>query len=124
MHRVIHFELFAKEPDRASDFYSEIFGWLLTKKVAGKEDYWLISTGQGSERGINGGMKTRASGQTGMIPTIEVEDVDATLAKVETQGGKVVEPKKKIGGTGYLAYCSDTEGNLFAILQYAPEVKE
>jgi len=123
MSKVIHFELFAEEPDRASDFYSEVFGWLLSKKTTGNEDYWLIATGREENRGINGGMKQRTSKKPGMIPTIQVDSLDAMIERVLKNGGKLLEPKKALVGTGYLAYCEDTEGNTIALLEYNHDVK-
>jgi predicted enzyme related to lactoylglutathione lyase len=39
------------------------------------------------------------------------------MAKVTAAGGKVLGPKTTIPGVGYHAYCQDTEGNVFGILQ-------
>src|SRR5215469_1323983 len=44
MPRVVHFEIHAQEPERAARFYSEVFGWEITK-WGGPVDYWLIKTG-------------------------------------------------------------------------------
>jgi predicted enzyme related to lactoylglutathione lyase len=45
--------------------------------------------------------------------TIAVPWVDDYIAKVIELGGKLVVPKMPIPGVGYLAYCQDTEGNVF-----------
>jgi hypothetical protein len=37
--------------------------------------------------------------------------------KVEQNGGQVVVPKMAVPTVGYLAYCKDTEGNIFGIFQ-------
>ena len=49
--------------------------------------------------------------------SIDVQSVDEYAAKVEKSGGKVVVPKMTIPGVGYVAYCQDTEGNVFGIYQ-------
>ena len=42
---------------------------------------------------------------------IEVEDIEATLAKVETAGGAVITPKSKISDEhGYFATFKDPQG--------------
>jgi hypothetical protein len=46
-----------------------------------------------------------------------VEDLDATLAKVEQGGGVIVVPKMEIPNVGWLAYFKDTEGNIFGAMQ-------
>ena len=45
MSRVIHFELTADDPERATRFYQEVFGWQ-SNKWDGPQDYWLIKTGE------------------------------------------------------------------------------
>ncbi len=54
MPRVIHFEIHADAPKRASGFYSTVFGRKI-KHWDGPQDYWLIETGPQDEPGIKGG---------------------------------------------------------------------
>lgn len=124
MQRVIHFELSADEVERAIDFYSTVFGWNIQKKVLGREDYYLIHTGPQDERGINGGLKQRGKHSSkSAVTTIGVPDIKAFSKKIVENGGKIVQEAKLLPQTGYLAYCEDTEGNLFAILQYDADAK-
>ncbi len=58
MPRVVHFEIYADEPDRALSFYTSVFGWQ-TQKWEGPQDYWLFSTGDPAQPGINGGLIQR-----------------------------------------------------------------
>jgi hypothetical protein len=55
--------------------------------------------------------------------TIDVPDVDRYTKKIESEGGKVVVPKMSIPGVGWLAYCTDTEGNIFGIMAPDPGAK-
>jgi predicted enzyme related to lactoylglutathione lyase len=119
MPRVIHFELFADEPERAATFYSDVFGWNLNK-YPGPEDYWLISTGEENAPGINGGLARRAPNRTATTNTIDVPSVDEFAEKILAAGGKIIAPKMPIPGVGYLAYCQDTENNVFGIIQNDP----
>jgi predicted enzyme related to lactoylglutathione lyase len=116
MPRVVHFELEAKEPERAVKFYTDVFGWSV-KKWDGPMDYWLFVTGEDGP-GINGGL-SRKTTDTPMntVNTIGVSSVDEFTAKITQHGGKIVMPKMVIPGVGYLAYCQDTEGNTFGIMQ-------
>ncbi len=116
MPRVVHFELAADDPERATRFYSEVFGWQ-SNKWDGPQDYWLIKTGDEGEPGIDGALMRRDGAFTTTTNTIDVSSVDEFVAKVEQAGGKVVAPKQAIPGVGYFAYCSDTEGNMFGIMQ-------
>ena len=59
MPRVVHFELNADDPERASRFYQQVFGWQI-RKWDGPVDYWLIMTGPDDEPGINGALMKRS----------------------------------------------------------------
>ena len=116
MPRVIHFEIPTDNPERAVDFYREIFGWQF-QKWNGPQEYWLVTTGPDGQPGINGGLLRRPKGPgAGTVNTIDVASVDEAVAAIEKAGGKNVVPKMAIPGVGYLAYCADPDGNVFGIM--------
>lgn len=114
MSRVVHFEFAVDNPERAGAFYQEVFDWKV-QKWDGPQDYWMLSTGEG--RGIDGALMRRSEQTPNVVNTVDVASVDDTVAKVEASGGKVAVPKMAVPGIGYLAYCHDTEGNMFGIMQ-------
>ena len=116
MSRVIHFELAADDPERAVAFYSTVFGWEISK-WDGPVEYWLISTGPESEPGIDGGLARRADPGVSTENTVGVDSVDDALALIEASGGTVVRPKMAVPGVGWMAYCKDTEGNTFGVME-------
>lgn len=118
MPRVIHFEISADEPARALKFYSDVFGWD-GRKWGGPDDYWLVTTGEEGQMGIDGGLYKRHEGMsfTSHVNTIDVPSVDEFIARITSHGGKAVTSKMHIPGVGYFAYCEDTEGNMFGIMQ-------
>jgi len=122
MSRVIHFELPADDPERAIKFYEKAFGWKF-EKWQGPVEYWLIMTGPEDEPGIDGGLARRDSPGSSTVNTISVASVDEAVAKIEVHGGKVIRPKSPVPGVGWLAYCQDTEGNTFGIMQEDPEAR-
>ena len=133
MGRVVHFEITAEDPERAAEFYRKVFNWEI-KKWDGPMNYWMVMTGsKGSETagkegdGIDGGLMLREgagpleSGPTNaFICTIDVEDLEVTLDAVEAAGGHEISPKKGIPEVGWFAYCRDTEGNIFGLMQNDP----
>ena len=121
MARVVHFEINADKPERAAKFYEDVFGWQI-EKWAGPVDYWLITIGEQSEPGINGAIKDRSE-NLAAVNTISVPSVDEFFQKITLAGGKVVSPKMTIPGIGYHAYCQDTEGNIFGIMQDDPSAQ-
>ena len=115
MPRVIHFEIPADDPERAGKFYTDVFGWQIAK-WGGAQPYWLVTTGK-DEPGINGGILKRPHSGAGTVNTVGVPSVDDAIARITANGGTLAVPKMPIPGVGYLAYCMDTEGNMFGIMQ-------
>ncbi|MBI2671096.1 VOC family protein [Candidatus Woesearchaeota archaeon] len=123
MKRPVHFEITAEDPERASKFYKKIFGWDIKGWEGGKEKYWIVDTGK-ENPGINGGIMKRSGFMTqGTINTIEVPNLDEALKNIMKNGGSVAMDKHNIPGVGMHAYCKDTEGNLFGILQPDPNMQ-
>jgi predicted enzyme related to lactoylglutathione lyase len=121
MSRVIHFEIPADHPERTMAFYKNVFNWEI-KKWDGPEDYWLVKTGEETEPGINGGIMRRyeplnMKGISGFVCTIQVDDIEKFLEKVTINSGTIMSPKMDIPGVGWLAYCKDTEGNTFGLME-------
>jgi predicted enzyme related to lactoylglutathione lyase len=122
MPRVVHFEINADDPERAVKFYQEVFDWKI-KKWEGPMDYWLVTTGPDDKPGINGGIMKREDPQASTYNTVDVPSVDEFSKKVTENGGEVVVPKMAVPAVGYMAYCTDTEGNVFGIMQEDPTAK-
>ena len=126
MSRVIHFEIHAEQPERARVFYQSLFDWRFDQW--GDQPYWLITTGADGTPGINGGLVPRRGvidGQAviAFVCTIDVTDVDASLAKALSLGGTLALAKMPVPGVGWLAYAKDTEGNIFGMMQNDPHAQ-
>lgn len=121
--RVVHFEVPFEDGERASDFYSQAFGWKLNPIP--EMAYTLVTTGPSddgppSEPGfINGGLLERGEQIRGPVVTIDVADIDAALQQVESLGGTTVSGKEQVADMGFSAYFRDTEGNLMGLWQNA-----
>jgi predicted enzyme related to lactoylglutathione lyase len=129
MPRVIHFEIHAENPERAVDFYKKVFGWSF-QKWGGPMDYYLVTTGEAGQPGINGGLMRRqgpppADGQpvNAYVCTIDVPNIDEFSSKALAAGARVALPKMPVPGIGWLAYFKDTEGNIFGMIQNDPNAK-
>jgi hypothetical protein len=77
-------------------------------------------TGDESTPGINGGLMESSEQFSGTINTLEVEDIDAALAKVLANGGEIAMEKGPIPGVGYQAYIKDNCGILVGLHQADP----
>ena len=116
MARVVHFEIPIKNPAKTISFYEQALGWK-TNKWDGPMEYYLVSTGEQEQPGIDGGFYVPGDGIEGIVNTVDVSDLDATLAKVLAAGGTVASPKNAIPGMGWIAYAKDPDGNLFGMMQ-------
>jgi hypothetical protein len=125
MDSVIHFEIPAKDPKRASAFYTKAFGWQFNQFP--NFEYWMIGTTQSDKNGmpsspgaINGGMgKKGVMAPKAVTVTVGVDDIEKTLQNVKKLGGKAVGKKMPVGDMGFSAYFEDTEGNLIGLWQNA-----
>jgi hypothetical protein len=80
----------------------------------------LIDSGDQTTVGINGGLMPAGGPFSGTVNTIEVEDIDAAIAKVKANGGEMIFDKDIIPGVGYLAYFKDNMGIIVGLHQPAP----
>ena len=120
MPRPVHFDITAEDPERATKFYGDVFGWQF-QKWDGPMDYWLVSTGQNGEPGIDGGLSKRGENGNGTTNTIGVPSADDYVARITQAGGSIVMPKAAIPGVGWFALCVDPEGNSFGIMESDPQ---
>ncbi|MBS4205020.1 VOC family protein [Lederbergia citrea] len=114
MGRVIGFELSSQEPEKAADFYAEVFGW----KVAEPHwDYWSVMTGKDTSPGINGGIgKGPNDFPHGTRVQIEVDSIDVAIPKSTKNGAIIVRDKMEFDDF-YLAYLVDPVGLGFGLIQ-------
>jgi predicted enzyme related to lactoylglutathione lyase len=120
MPTIVHFDVPVDDLPRAKKFYSELFGWTFTAPP-GFPDFYLFETADlDGKRSTGGGMGKRMSPDQRITNYIGVADIDLYVARVRELGGAVVLPQMPVPGFGYLAVCTDTEGNLFGLWQENP----
>jgi predicted enzyme related to lactoylglutathione lyase len=54
---------------------------------------------------------------------VDTPSVDEFVQKAKAGGGLEVVPKMPIPAVGWLAYCKDTEGNIFGLKQNDPNAR-
>ncbi len=86
-------------------------------------NYWLVTTGEDKEPGINGAITEKSENVPATTNTVSVQSFDEAVKKITAAGGKVLMPKMAVPGIGYMTYCKDTEGNTFGIMQMDPSAK-
>jgi predicted enzyme related to lactoylglutathione lyase len=118
MNRVTHFEIYTADPESLQPFYKNVFGWKFHKFEGGPVEYWLVTTGDDKEPGINGGMTRPREGQSpGSINTVAVASLDQAIKKIEQSGGEICVPEMAIPKVGWLAFAEDPASNVFGIIE-------
>ncbi len=123
-HTIIHFEIPAEDVEKIKKFYTDLFGWKITK-LPGME-YYSIETVPMDEKGnlkgpgVNGGLYKREQPQQQALNYIYVESVDEYSKKVTALGGQIIVPKTEIPKMGWFAVAKDPEENTFGIFEVLP----
>ena len=119
--RVVHFEIPCNDPEKTMEFFSKVFGWKF--KQFGNEPYWITTTGDENSPGINGGVMKKRDPKEPVANSINVENIDEHIKKIEEGGGKIVVQKMAIPTVGWLAYFTDPDGNIHGVYQDDPGAK-
>lgn len=110
-HPVVHFEIGGRDGEALAAFYGRLFDW--QTRPAGP-DYWLVPPQAG---GIGGGlMQTRPGMPACVTFYVQVEDLDATLARAAELGARRLVEPTPIEGVGSFALFQDPEGNVVGLL--------
>lgn len=110
-----HIEFPSTDIEKTVAFFTTIFGWTF-QDIPGFETYAMFRTPNGLGGGVDVGPKAEAPSDKGPVLHIEVNDIDATLAKIHEQGGTTIIPKTKISDDfGHYALFLDNVGNRFGL---------
>gem|GEM_PF-214776 len=112
---VVHFEIGARDMDRACDFYKKLFNWEIQK--AEGMPYGMVAPG--CEGSIGGGIGPLPEGMAPYVTVyVQVDDLQKSLDSAEKLSGKTLMPPTPIPGVGSCAWLADPDG--VAIGLYKP----
>ena len=117
---VVHFDISGPNPEELQRFYGELFGWKLT--VVPEMNYALVDTQGGF--GINGGIGGSQGGPGQIAFYVMVDDLQATLDKAESLGGKTTQAIIEVPGTVTLAMFADPEGHEVGLVGAAMDAQQ
>ena len=111
-------ELLVDDVESAIGFYTGVIGWEVEEMEMAQGKYYVLKAGGEPVGGI---MKKPEGSE--MMPDswgtyITVNDVDATLKKVEESGGKAVYPPMDVPGVGRMCAITDRSGAMISIITY------
>ena len=127
MNSVVHFEMGANDTKRMVEFYTKVFGWKTQQMGPEMGNYVVAQTTDTDQNGmvktpgnINGGFYQKTADASSHAPSIviSVDDLDESIQKVKSAGGKILSAKPEdIPGVGRRVSFMDTEGNRVSMLQ-------
>jgi uncharacterized protein len=114
---VVHFEVIGKDPDKLRSYYSELFGWEFSQPM-GPTDYTVVDRNVNADGiGIGGGVGGVPEGYDGHVTFyVEVPDVEASLAKAESLGGKRMMGPDQVPGGPVIGLFSDLQGQVIGLV--------
>ena len=114
-HGVVHWEIGGKDLAAMSRFYHDLFGW---EPKGFDENYRLVPTGDGIGGGL---MKTSEDMPPYVTVYVAVDDLEQTLSRAVSLGGKEIVPPQDVPGVGAFALFQDPEGHAIGLLRAAEE---
>src|SRR5256712_9770561 len=113
-------EQVSADPKEAQDFYTQLFGWNTEVFKPGEADYTMISSGGQNHGGF--GKALEGAPPPHWLSHVRVENLDETIEKAKSAGGKLAAGPFEMGEVGRIAIIADPQGAY--ISAYQPEREE
>jgi predicted enzyme related to lactoylglutathione lyase len=122
---VVHFEIITKEPESLAAFFRDAFEWSIDTQhplagAGGVPNYFLAlpNGDQPPKAGINGGIGGVPEGYEGHATFyVAVDDVAATLDRVERLGGRRMMGPERVPGGPLIALFTDPQGHVIGLVK-------
>jgi predicted enzyme related to lactoylglutathione lyase len=111
-HPIVHVEIPAVDTKAAGTFYRDVFNW--TVDTDNSFDYVMFQ----AEGGPGGGFTKVGQNNTepgDVVIYIDVDDIEASLAKIGSLGGQTLTGKTEVPGMGWFAIFADPTGNAIGL---------
>ena len=110
-------EQVSDDPKQAQDFYTQLFGWDTEVFKPGEVDYAMISSGGQAHGGFSKAME--GAPPPHWLSHVHVENLDETIEKVKSAGGKLAAGPFDMSEVGRMAIGADPQGAYFGIYEPA-----
>lgn len=114
-------DLSTPDPEKAAQFYRDLFGWQLVKDEKDSSGYLHIKNGQEFIGGIPPAAQRHAAAPPHWLLYFLASDCDASARKAQELGGAFLLPPQSVPSVGRMAIVKDPQGAVFALFQ--PERK-
>jgi predicted enzyme related to lactoylglutathione lyase len=118
---IVHLEIPSRSFERSASFYAKLFGWRTDGQQAGGHLRFEVPAAAAAGGSMAGSttaslVRSALAQATGPLPFVAVEDVDATLAEAERQGGRVLARRLPLAGHSQYGLLADVDGNVIAVV--------
>ena len=119
----IWYELLTTDAAAAKRFYGEVVGWRYDGRGDDPHEYHHLTAPDGEQ--VGGIFQLTPEMQSGgarpiWLGYIAVGDVDATVASIEADGGRVMMPARDMENVGRMAMVTDPQGAPFNVMKPSP----
>ncbi len=116
------YELTTQNVDAAKPFYQDLFGWAIEPSKLSPVPYDEIHVNGTAVGGMLRINEQWGPGWENIPPHwmtyITVDDVDATVELIKSNGGAVCVPPFDAPNVGRLAVCNDPSGAVFSVITF------
>jgi hypothetical protein len=112
-HRVVHWEIQSKVPEKLHAFYGDVFTWKIDAN--NPMNYGMVTSGDG-KASINGGIGGAMGPAPQVLVYIDVPDINAALDRINASGGRTIMPRTDIGPV-IMGVFQDPEGNTLGLIE-------
>ncbi len=110
-------DLGTRDRDRATKFYSQLFGWQIFADEKDKSGYLHIKNGQDFIGGVPPSQHLPPNAPPHWLAYFQVSDCKASAAKAKQLGAKLYLEPMFMENVGTMAVIADPQGATFAIFQ-------
>jgi predicted enzyme related to lactoylglutathione lyase len=121
---VSHFEIPARDLERAARFYREVFGWRIEPLPWEGHAYFKVRGAAGEppgQEGIDGGLLPAevTTGHPLLVIHLSGISLEECLTRIVEAGGQIDKPVEAVGAMGSFARFRDPEGNVLGLWEGA-----
>jgi len=107
---IVHIEFSSSDFPRTAAFYGDLFGWQTQQNATAS--YMKFD---GADGASGGWVRADMVQSPGPIPYLSVDDLSATMDKVEKAGGRVIARRMPFAGGGEVGLVADPDGNVLGL---------
>ncbi len=108
----VHIEIASTDPERTKQFFEDVFEWEFESHPEMNYHTYEAPSGPG------GGLMSPMENQTpGILNYLLSHDLDEDVKKIESAGGRILQPKMEIPGVGWWALFQEPTGITLALFQ-------